>query len=336
MTAARATTAPRLASGQGQCEATAGEAVEAETFVATAAVQSLARRALAYLRTGLPVHFRGPAGTGKTTLALQIAAQLGRPSVLMVGDDSFDSSNLIGAEKGQTSRRVVDRYVTSVTKIESASAPVWFDQMLTTACAEGYTLIYDEFTRSPPEANNVLLTALEERLLILPSAARGESQIKVHPEFRAILTSNPTDHVGVHDSQDALFDRLVTIDVDYFDRDTEIRIVAARSGLAPAEAAKITDMVRDFRASGAYVQRPTMRASIMIARVAAEMGWRVAADEPDFVQLCLDILAARARLGDNGSGTDAANGERAHKLLAELIAHFCPASAVAEVERGAA
>ena len=43
----------------------------------------------------------------------------------------------------------------------------WVDHRLSTACREGYTLVYDEFTRSKPEANNVLLSVLEERLLIL-------------------------------------------------------------------------------------------------------------------------------------------------------------------------
>ncbi|MCL5103272.1 MAG: gas vesicle protein GvpN, partial [Armatimonadetes bacterium] len=45
-------------------------------FVETPTVQAMTQRALAYLEAGFPVHFQGPAGTGKTTLALHVAAQL--------------------------------------------------------------------------------------------------------------------------------------------------------------------------------------------------------------------------------------------------------------------
>jgi len=40
---------------------------------------------------------------------------------------------------------------------------LWVDNRLTTACANGNTLIYDEFNRSRPEANNALLSVLEGR-----------------------------------------------------------------------------------------------------------------------------------------------------------------------------
>ena len=70
-------------------------------FIQTPSVQSLTERALCYLQAGFPVHFSGPAGTGKTTLAMHVAAQLGRPVVLIHGDDEFGSSDLIGGQLGR-------------------------------------------------------------------------------------------------------------------------------------------------------------------------------------------------------------------------------------------
>lgn len=59
--------------------ATARMTVEAsEDFVLTPQVRHMTERALAYLRAGYPVHFSGPAGTGKTTLALHVGSLRGK------------------------------------------------------------------------------------------------------------------------------------------------------------------------------------------------------------------------------------------------------------------
>jgi gas vesicle protein GvpN len=262
-------------------------------FVETPAVKDVAERALAYMQAGYPVHFRGPAGAGKTTLAMHVAAQIGRPIVLIVGDEEFSTSDLVGSQSGYRYRRVVDRFIHSVLKYEEDAVQRWVDNRLTTACREGFTLVYDEFTRSRPEANNVLLTVLEERLLVLPTTLQNDSYLKVHPEFRAIFTSNPQEYAGVHAAQDALSDRLVTMDLDYYDRNTEVSIVASQSGLDVEQVERIVDIVRDFRASNNYIQAPTMRACVMISRVAAQQSLVIAADNPRFVSVCLDMLESK-------------------------------------------
>ena len=278
------------------------------------------QRALLYVQTGFPLHLRGPAGSGKTTLALRLAEKMKRPVMMLVGDASFDTRHLVGSEGGTRTRRVVDRYISSVMKVESETESVWLDRTLTVACIEGCTLVYDEFNRAPATANNVLLTVLEERMLVLPKAGRGESFVKVSPDFRVIFTSNPVDHVGTHLAQDALLDRMVTIDLEGFDRNGEISIVRKRSGLPATEAGRIVDVVRDFRASGEYAQRPTVRAALMIAEVASRAGMRVCGDDPRFVQLCLDVLGAKLKPSSDGLPQP-----QQRALLQKLIDHFCPA-----------
>jgi len=288
-------------------------------FVETPTIQELTQRALAYLAAGFPVHFRGPAGTGKTTLALHVAAQLGRPVMLIAGDEEFATSDLIGGQYGYRYRKVIDQFIHSVLKYEEDATQRWVDHRLTTACREGFTLVYDEFTRSRPEANNVLLGVLEEQLLILPTMSRDDAYVKVHPDFRAIFTSNPQEYAGVHEAQDALSDRLVTLDLDYYDRETEIAITAARSGLSSEEATRIVDLVRDFRASGEYDQTPTLRACIAIARVMAMQGLHPSAQDPKFVRLCLDLLESKTAF------TSQARERRTQqrKMLLSLIEHYC-------------
>jgi len=262
-----------------------------QEFIETPDIAELTERALTYLAVGSAVHFAGPAGTGKTTLAFHVAAKLGRPVMLVHGDDEFSSSDLVGRDAGFRKSKIVDNYIHSVVRTEESVNVVWMENRLTTACQQGYTLIYDEFTRSRPEANNPLLTVLEERILNVPAMRRtGEGYLNVHPEFRAIFTSNPEEYAGVHRGQDALLDRMVTINVGHFERQTEIAIVASKSGVAWDDARAIVDLIRTLRLAGESGHQPSMRASIAIAKVLALRGGRAHPDDRVFRWACRDIL----------------------------------------------
>jgi gas vesicle protein GvpN len=260
-------------------------------FVFTPYIQDLTERALAYLEVGYPVHFAGAAGTGKTTLAFHVAAQLGRPVILIHGDDEFGSSDLVGRHAGYRKQKLIDNFIHSVLKTEESMNVLWMDNRLTTACKGGYTLIYDEFTRSRPEANNALLSILEEKILNLPRMSRdGEGYLEVHPHFRALFTSNPEEYAGIHKTQDALLDRLITITLGHFDRETEIQVAMARAGISREDATVIVDVVRELRGVGVHNNRPTVRACIAIARILAHRGARAKLHDPVFHWACRDVL----------------------------------------------
>ena len=67
---------------------------------------------------------------GKTTMALHVAHRLGLPVMLMVGDDEFGSSDLVGSQAGYRRRRVVDNFIASVRKTEDDVSPRWVDNRL--------------------------------------------------------------------------------------------------------------------------------------------------------------------------------------------------------------
>jgi len=281
-------------------------AKEQPSFVKTKLVEAAVHRTLAYLGAGFPVHLTGPAGTGKTSLALFAAAQIGRPVVIMHGDEELGTSDLVGGRYGTRHRKTVDNFVHSVRKLDHKVEPIWVDNRLTVACKYGFTLVYDEFTRSRAEANNALLSVLEEGILDMPAGRSEESFLRVHPDFRAIFTSNPTEYAGVHQAADALQDRMITIKLGTFDRDAEIAITMAKSGIDKRSASRVVNIVRGVRElchggqSGDMVA-PTIRASIMIATVLKTYRAKPRPNDGEFVDLCLDVLDS-SRWGSSASG----------------------------------
>jgi len=267
-------------------------------FVSTPAIERIVIRAMRYLQSGFSVHLRGPAGVGKTTLALHLADMLSRPIMLIFGDDEFKPSDLIGNQSGYSRKKVVDNYIHSVVKVEDELRQNWVDSRLTMACREGFTLVYDEFNRSRPEVNNVLLSALEEKLLVLPPNHNRAEYIRVSPQFRAIFTSNPEEYCGVHDTQDALMDRLVTITVPEPDELTQQEIVAQKVDLPRESALLITRLVRAFRERTQSDQHTSsgLRACLMIAKVCYEHNIPVVPEDLEFRDICQDVLLSRTKL----------------------------------------
>jgi nitric oxide reductase NorQ protein len=267
-------------------------------FVETPYIRDLSHRALEYIRAGFPVHFGGPAGAGKTTLALHVAAQLSRPVVLICGDHEFNSSDLVGGLYGYRKKYVKDNFIRSVLKTDESMTSQWVDSRLTTACQNGFTLVYDEFTRSRPEANNVLLSVLEEGVLPLPTARGSENYLKVHPDFTAIFTSNPEEYAGVYKSQDALRDRMVTIEVGNFDEETEVAITQAKAGVSLEDSQRIVSLVRKVREAKSNKLTPTVRACIVMGKILKLKGETVLETNHTFRQTCLDILMPEVQRGE--------------------------------------
>ena len=299
-------------------------------FVVTPAVASLTGRALEYLRIGYPVHLAGPAGTGKTTLAFHIAAQIGQTVVLIHGNDDFNAGDLVGKDNGYRKTTIVDNYIRSVRKIDERFCLNWNDNRLTKACQFGHTLIYDEFNRTRAEANNALLSVLEEGILIVQRPLGNDTYLPVHPNFRMILTSNPEEYAGVHKTQDALLDRLMSIHVDHYDRETEVRITAAKSGLCEQDAQFVVDMVRATREKRPGKNPPTIRACISIARVMGRRGVRPDPEDAFFRAVCLDVLCGH-RSGTALRWTD----EQLLELMRELASARVAVPTTAEGEASA-
>jgi nitric oxide reductase NorQ protein len=283
-------------------------------FVETDYIRDITNRGLTYIKAGFPVHFRGPSGTGKTTVAMHLANKIGRPVVIIHGDAEYKTSDLIGSEQGYKYKKLDDKFIHTVHKIEEDMTKQWVNNRLTIAVKNGFTLIYDEFTRSRAEANNILLPILQERMLSTSAGKQEDYYMKVHPEFRAIFTSNPEEYAGVNRTQDALRDRMVTMDLDHFDYETELEITRAKSNLPAKDIEAIVKIVRGLRESGKTEFDPTVRGSIMIAKTMATMNTTPSKSKKMFRIICQDILTSEtSRIGSK------TNQDKVRLIVDELI-----------------
>ena len=286
-------------------------------FVETPYIKDVTSRALSYIKAGFPVHFRGRSGTGKSTIAMHVASKLGRPVVLINGNEELTNSDLIGGEYGYRYRKLVDRFVSRVLKIEEDMSKRWVDNRLVIACKYGLTLIYDEFTRSRPETNNIFLSIFQEKILDLPAKRGEEPYLIVEPNFTALFTSNPEEYAGVYRSQDALRDRMITMDLEYFDKETEIAITQAKSKLSRKEAEKIVNIVRGLRDSGKCEFSPTVRGCIMIAKTFKILNISPAKTNGMHTKIYQDILVSEtSRVGSK------TNQGKVKEIVKELVEKY--------------
>ena len=263
---------------------------EANHFISTPEVIEMESRLSLWLQAGYPVHLIGPTGCGKTSLAVHVAKVLGRPVVWINGDEAITTSDLIGGYSQMQSESVRDNYIHNVFKTKDTMKIEWVDNPLSLACKYGYTLIYNEFSRTKPASNNVLLSVFEEGILELPTKFGEDRYIRVHPDFKAILTSNSIEYAGIHRPQDALLDRMVGIYADYYGYETEVRIVMEHTEISQDKAEKIVQIIRSIREKLPDAQKPGTRACIMIAKGLQTLKGR---DDLtiDFKQLCIDVIA---------------------------------------------
>jgi gas vesicle protein GvpN len=139
----------------------------------------------------------------------------------------------------------------------------------------------------------------------------------VHPEFRAIFTSNPEEYAGTHKTQDALMNRMITINVGLADRDTELQILHARSELEMKEAAFIVDIVRELRGND-HDSKHGLRAGIAIARILHIQGMKPRYGDKLFHDICQDVLSMEtAKIQHSGHSIFS-------KMVDEVIRKICP------------
>lgn len=114
--------------------------------------------------------------------------------------------------------------------------------------------------------------------------------------FRAIFTSNPDEYCGVHATQDALLDRLITINIPEPDELTQQEIAVQKSGIDRDSALLIVRLVKAFHSRTGNEKAVGLRSTLMLSRICQQHEILVMPENAEFREVCQDILLARSGL----------------------------------------
>lgn len=160
---------------------------------------------------------KGPTGSGKSSLVLELAARLGRPVQQVTCSATMEIQDLIGQFRlVKDSDQVVTKFAYGV---------------LPKAMMFGHILLLDEFDYAPPSSISALNAVIQGSPLIIE--AMGGQVVKPHPDFRLVITGNTGgsgDHqggyVGTRQHNMAFLDRFRIMTVEYMSAVDEVVLLA--------------------------------------------------------------------------------------------------------------
>ncbi len=211
---------------------------------------------LAVLARGRHLLLEGPVGVGKTTVALAVCRHLGKQTVRVDGDDRYSESKLTGW------------FDPPLVLKRGYSEESFFPGPLVRAMREGGVLFINELNRMPESVQNVLLPALDERLVIVPHIG----EVRAAEGFQVVATQNPVEYIATGHLSEALRDRFEHVALEYQSAEEEARIVAAETGSDDARLiVRAVAVARATRAHPGLKKGASIRAAIATVTIAEEL-----------------------------------------------------------------
>lgn len=141
----------------------------------------------------------GAVGVGKTVIAMALADHFKRNIYRVDGDERY------------TEQKMVGWFDPSIVMAKGYSEEAFIEGPLYRAMTEGAFLFINELNRMPEGTQNVLLPAMDERMIVVPRIG----VVRAKEGFTIIATQNPEEYIGTSRLGEALKDRFVMIWLDY-------------------------------------------------------------------------------------------------------------------------
>ncbi|CAF3432646.1 unnamed protein product [Rotaria socialis] len=167
------------------------------SLVQTKTMLNNRQRIIECIRTPIHLLLQGETGVGKSSLILDVAADLQKPLIRFNLSSKTDIGGLFGSVKLKTVKSANDQQ--QEIELDYEEGP------FTTAYRNGHWLLLDEMNLAPPNVLQAIEQALESGVLTIPNiedednAEEQQNEAKqncrvyqIHPEFRLFATQNPS------------------------------------------------------------------------------------------------------------------------------------------------
>ncbi len=263
-------------------------------------------RVRACLKAKRNVLIEGPVGVGKTHLALAVTQELGSPVFRVDGDSRYSEQKLSG-------------WFDPPTVIKKGfSADAFMPGPLVEAMREGGVLFINELNRLPEGVQNVLLPAIDERMITVPRLG----VIRAAPGFLVIATQNPKEFVATSHLSEAVLDRFELVVLGYQSEEEELSIVSRRVGDGGLKgdlknlAVAATRITRLTRGHPRVRRGASVRAAMSIAEIGAVLLKEGRSLQDAFIEAVLMALPTRIEIEREGDA-EGSHRDEVESLLQE-------------------
>ncbi len=236
----------------------------------------------ACLEAGRNVLLEGPVGVGKTHLALAICQKLGKKTFRVDGDNRYSEQKLSG-------------WFDPPTVIKKGfGKDAFIPGPLVEAMESGGILFINELNRLPEGVQNVLLPAIDERMIMVPRLG----EIRAKPGFLVIATQNPKEFVATSHLSEAILDRFELVVLGYQSEEEEVKIVDEKVTASPHEKLSLASVLlaRLTRQHPRVRRGASVRAAISVAEIAAVLMKQGKAFEDAFSQAAFLAFPTRIEI----------------------------------------
>jgi MoxR-like ATPase len=254
----------------------------------------------ACLKANRNVLLEGPVGVGKTHLALSVTQELGSPVFRVDGDNRYSEQKLSG-------------WFDPPTVIKKGfHSDAFIPGPLVEAMRQGGVLFINELNRLPEGVQNVLLPAIDERLIVVPRLG----EIRATQGFLVIATQNPKEFVATSHLSEAILDRFELVVLDYQEENEEVQIVTHRlqlggsihasARLLPLASVRLARITRDHP----RIRRgASVRAALSVAEISQVMIRDGSSFETAFLEAAILALPTRIEIERDLDSSDSLRSE---------------------------